>query len=219
MPIKSRTETTTGEWLGPTSEEKICNSVPMPSSGCKLSFPLANRSGNKSTLTSPVRIKPTILVFWLGSRHSSKDRRESGWTTVLGSTWLVWPEFQSIPGIGFFICAGSYILSRELELVTDKTDSNRWRADCCWAGHWSLNEEISRLIGAKLYVRSEPLSVIESNNPCANFIVRPVCIPTNRDTKMSVSALGPEKAPWATVRLGLVVERIDFPEDLRPNRV
>ena len=97
----------------------------------------------------------------------------------------------------FFICAGSYILSRELELelVTDKTDSNRWCADCCWAGHWSLNEEISRLIGAKLYVRSEPLSVIESNNPCANFIVRPVCIPTNRDTKMSVSALGPEKAP------------------------
>ena len=137
MPIKSRTETTTGEWLGPTSEEKICNSVPMPSSGCKLSFPLANRSGNKSTLTSPVRIKPTILVFWLGSRHSSKDRRESGWTTVLGSTWLVLPEFQSIPGIGFL-----YVLART-----------------SWAENWNWWQIKPTQIGGVLIVVGQVIGV------------------------------------------------------------
>ena len=78
MAIKSRTETITGEWLGSTSEEKIFNSVPMPSSGDELSFSVANRNGNKPTLTLPVRIKATILVFWLRGRYSSKDRRESG---------------------------------------------------------------------------------------------------------------------------------------------
>ena len=61
-----------------------------------------------------------------------------------------------------------------------------------WPGHativvskviGSLNEEVSLLVGTKLSVRSEPLSVIESNKPWVNSIVRPVRIPINRDTE------------------------------------